>query len=141
MLETLSIWTEQHAGAMLFIVVISFVALLATIWGTPYLLARMPDNYFLLTPEHTQRTPRKLLISSIRTLLGLMLIIFGILMIFTPGPGLVALVLGLCVSDFPGKHRILQRLICQPNVFKALNWLRAKADKPPFLRPSTNELG
>lgn len=139
MLDTLSIWTEQYAGALVFIIVLSFVLLLATLLATPYLLARIPENYFSLTPAHTPRTPLKFLIASLRTLLGLLLIMTGILMFFTPGPGLVMLVLGLCVSEFPGKHRVLRHLVRQPSVFKALNWLRAKADKPPFIQPPANE--
>lgn len=135
MLNAFSIWTQQNATALLLIASISFVLLLATVLATPFLLARMPANYFARTPQQSTRTPLRVLIAIVRTVLGVVLIMTGILMIFTPGPGLVALVLGLSLCDFPGKHRLLQRLVSHPSVFNALNWVRARADKPPFLQP------
>ncbi len=137
--DTLLIWSEQNASLLFGVVIASILLLLLTLLATPFLLARMPDNYFVQTPNDKPRTPIRMLIATIRTVLGVLLIITGILMFVTPGPGLVALVMGVSLCEFPGKHRLLQRLVSQPSVFSTLNWLRAKVDKPPFLLPSPNK--
>ena len=55
------------------------------------------------------------------------------------GPVLVGLLvpalmilLGVSLLDFPGKRYCERKIIGQPTVFKAVNSLRAKYDKPPL---------
>jgi hypothetical protein len=54
-------------------------------------------------------------------LLGLPLILPGI-----PGPGLVLMIVGIALLDFPGKRHLLYRLISHPRVFRSINSLRAR---------------
>jgi hypothetical protein len=35
--------------------------------------------------------------------------------------------------DYPGKFRIERKIVNTPTVLKSLNWLRAKAKKPPLI--------
>lgn len=41
---------------------------------------------------------------------GVFLIIFGCLLIFTPGPGLLTILAGLYITSFPGKPALVARL-------------------------------
>jgi len=45
------------------------------------------------------------------------------------------LVIALSLADFPGRHRLVQRLVARPQVFDALNWLRRRRARPPFEHP------
>ncbi len=54
-------------------------------------------------------------------------------MLMTPGQGLLTILVGLVLTDFPGKHKIEQKLIAMPKVLSSLNWIRAKAKKPPLV--------
>ena len=54
---------------------------------------------------------------------------------YLPGQGLLTLLIGLMLTDFPGKYRLEKRLIAQPGVLKAVNWLRARAGHPPLEPP------
>jgi len=65
--------------------------------------------------------------------LGLVFLIAGIAMLVLPGQGLLTMLLGILFLDFPGKDRLEQKLIRQPHILKAINALREKADKPPFV--------
>jgi hypothetical protein len=39
------------------------------------------------------------------------------------------------LTDFPGKYEVEKRLIRQPGVLKAVNWLRHRSGHPPVLAP------
>jgi hypothetical protein len=53
-------------------------------------------------------------------------------MFFTPGQGILTLLLGMSLVDVPGKQRLMRKLIRRPRVLKVINRLRAKADQPPL---------
>jgi hypothetical protein len=49
-----------------------------------------------------------------------------------PGQGVLTILLGVMLLDFPGKRRLEYKLISQPRVFNNINRLRARFDKPPL---------
>jgi len=143
MLETLSQWVEnagvlfnQHTALLAVLGAASFILLVVSLLASPWLLAKFPVDYFSKPVSAAPQSALQILISIIRTALGLLLVMAGIIMFVTPGPGLVFLVIGLALCEFPGKHTLLSRLVSKPSVLKTLNWLRAKAKKPPFDAPS-----
>ncbi|HMS40200.1 MAG TPA: PGPGW domain-containing protein [Pyrinomonadaceae bacterium] len=69
----------------------------------------------------------------IKNIIGFLLIIAGIIMIFTPGPGVPTILLGLIMMDIPGKRPLEAKLIQRPMVLSAVNDLRAKYGKPPLI--------
>lgn len=69
----------------------------------------------------------------IKNVVGFLLIIAGIIMIFTPGPGVPTILLGLVLMDIPGKRPLEAKLIQRPLVLSAVNELRARYNKPPLL--------
>jgi len=138
MLEPLAIWLSQHTGIVAIIGTISFLLLVTSVLAAPWILAKLPANYFSTPQAIGPGTIRSVLVSTIRTMLGIIVIITGIVMMVTPGPGLVCLVLGMVLCEFPGKHRLLRNIIRRPSVLSTLNWLRRKADKPPFESPSSD---
>ena len=114
-----------------FVFVISLLSL-------PWLVAQIPDDYFV--PKKRQPTQWKtrqplirLIILIGRNCLGYMLLVGGILMLFLPGQGLLTMITGLLLIDYPGKFRLERKIVNTPTVLKSLNWLRAKAHKPPLI--------
>ena len=69
----------------------------------------------------------------IKNFIGFLLIIAGVIMIFTPGPGVPTILLGLIMMDIPGKRPLEAKLIQRPMVLSAVNDLRAKYNKPPLI--------
>ena len=69
----------------------------------------------------------------IKNTIGFLLIIAGAVMIFTPGPGVPTILLGLIMMDIPGKRPLEAKLIQRPMVLSAVNDLRAKYNKPPLI--------
>ena len=104
----------------------------------PVMLARLPEDY-LLTEHDPLRVrlaeaswPGRLEIVG-RNLLGLILLLLGVAMLFMPGQGMLTVLVGLALTDFPGKRRLERRLLARPGVGKAVDWLRARKSQPPFL--------
>jgi hypothetical protein len=69
----------------------------------------------------------------VKNLVGVVVFVMGVVMLVTPGPGLVFILLGLSLLDFPGKRALERRLVQRPSVMKFLNDLRANFGKPAFL--------
>jgi hypothetical protein len=57
-------------------------------------------------------------------------------MLLLPGQGILTILIGLMLLDFPGKRRLERRLVQQPSVWRAINWMRAKAHQPALELPA-----
>lgn len=56
-------------------------------------------------------------------------------MLVLPGQGLVTILAGLLLLDFPGKFKLERALVRQPAVMNALNWIRVRRGRPPLQVP------
>ncbi len=115
----------------------SLIAFAGTLIAIPAILIRLPPDYF---DNHGHRKWFANHHPIIRTLglmvkngLGLIFLVAGIAMLVLPGQGILTMVLGILFLDFPGKHRVEQKLIRQPQILNAINSLRKKAGKLPFV--------
>jgi hypothetical protein len=61
-------------------------------------------------------------------------VLAGIIMLVTPGQGVISIILGIFLMEFPGKRQLEIKFINHNPTFKTLNWLRDKAGKTPFIR-------
>ena len=69
----------------------------------------------------------------VRNVLGWMFVLAGIAMLVLPGQGLLSIIAGLVLIDFPGKRRFERRLLASHVVRDAMNWLRRQG-RPAALR-------
>lgn len=63
---------------------------------------------------------------------GWLLIALGIVLSLpgVPGQGLLTVLLGLMLVDFPGKHHLEQKLLSRPAIINSINGLRGRFGKP-----------
>jgi hypothetical protein len=59
-------------------------------------------------------------------------------MLILPGQGLLTLVIGLALLNFPGKRRLIRHLIGQQRILGAINRMYARAHKEPLEMPQDN---
>ncbi len=132
-------------GAHYWIVWLSFGFSLATIFATlvlvPFYVVRMPSDYFVHSkakPSPWRRFHPMLRAIGIvaKNFIGVVMLAAGLIMLFVPGPGTVAILGGLALLDLPGKHALERWIACRPRVFIALNKLRVKRGQPPFEPPA-----
>lgn len=100
-------------------------------------LVRLPANYFHpdyaspLRQEHPIVRWAGLIVKNtvgaILVLIGLLLSLPGI-----PGQGVLTILIGLMLLNFPGKRRLERRLVSHPSVLAAINGVRARFGKPPL---------
>ena len=50
-----------------------------------------------------------------------------------PGPGFLTVLFGIALLDFPGKRWLEYKIVSRPRVYRAINALRQKFDRPPLI--------
>ena len=112
------------------------VMALASMVAIPWLVVRMPHDYFVKDIRPTpDRSILAWLIWGARNLLAIILILAGVAMLVLPGQGLLTIMIGIACSTFPGKFHLQRRLAARPGVLAALNWIRQKYRRTPLLAP------
>ena len=132
-MEFLSNWQQP----LLWASGLSLLALIATIVGVPWVVTRLPKDYFVRSERVVWRASfdaplLSLITSMLKNLLGLRLVVLGLIMLVTPGQGIVTLLIGLLLMNFPGKYHLERWLVLRPGVLKGLNWLRRRQGQLPF---------
>jgi Putative transmembrane protein (PGPGW) len=133
------IWIRGHETLLWWLGALSIVMFVGTLVVLPLIVARLPADYFTRDQRppggHTPaKTPRLLGLIE-KNLLGIVLILAGVAMLVLPGQGLLMILIGLLLMDFPGKRALERHLVQQPSVFQAINWIRAKAHRPALQMP------
>ena len=131
-------WTQLLAQLVIWGTALSLLTLVAALFAVPMVVCRLPADYFTAPRRHTLGAaagPGYLLLNVLRNLLGAVLVVFGVVMLFTPGQGLVTLLTGLLIMNFPGKYRLERALVSREGVARTLNWLRRRHGLPPFEHP------
>jgi len=137
-LWNLSLAFLNNHGAWLATASLSFFIL--SIASVPLIVARIPVDYFTIAGHQYQRSPQHHPILHVFTLcmknlLGLILLIVGMIMLFTPGQGILSILFGLMIMNYPGKFRLECAIMRKPLIFKAVNRMREKQHQAPLLAP------
>ena len=124
-------WQSVLIGVGLFLVTFTIsLAIVAVI------MVKIPANYF--DKDH----PRELWPNShpairyvgiiAKNILGVLLVVLGILMSLpgVPGQGILTILLGVMLLDFPGKRTLEHKLVSRPQVLATINKLRHRFGKP-----------
>ncbi len=110
----------------------------ASIVVVPWLVVRMPRDYLVRKPpvraDWGQHHPAiRLLLKVLKNLIAYVVIAAGVLMLFLPGQGVLTIIAGLLLADFPGKHQLIRWTLMRPAVLRSVNWLRTRAHREPLL--------
>ena len=70
---------------------------------------------------------------TLKNLVGGILLLGGIAMLVLPGQGLLTMLIGVSLMDFPGKRAIERKLVSRPLILQAINRVRQRFDRPPLL--------
>ena len=104
----------------------------------PIMITRLPADYFV--EGHRPRPLSRhlilhLILMALKNLIGLAFVILGLLLLLLPGQGLLTMIIGLTVMNYPGKFALERWLVMRPRVLPALNWLRKRYGEPPLEDP------
>ncbi len=114
---------------------ISLFVFLFSLLSIKWLVALIPEDYFVtkrVTKIRSQNPLIWYLILILKNIVGYSLILGGVIMLVLPGQGLFTMIIGLMLSNYPGKYIIEKKFIAIPTILKSINWLRRKSNKPPL---------
>ncbi len=128
---------QGNENLLLILGIVSLLSFLLTLAVIPWVLIRIPSNYFSkpsrtsLIPSDTNPSVRVVLLL-LKNVLGIAIVLLGIVMLVIPGQGLLTILIGLTLTDFPRKYRMQRWLISRKPVLRSANWLRRKGGRKPL---------
>ena len=120
------LWLGLGISAVLAIGSIALVAVVVVHWPADHFKPHLPGS--------RAEVRRHLLAAIGKNIGGGLLILLGLVMALPgiPGQGLLTMIVGLTMIDFPGKQRLERRLIGRPHVLRAINRLRERFQRAPL---------
>lgn len=130
-------WIGGHELLLGWLSAASVLMFFGSIVVVPWLAIRIPTDYFVhrqhVADRWRSRHPLvRIGLLAAKNLCGIVLVLAGVAMLVLPGQGILTLLVGLLCLDFPGKYALEQRLVRQRPVLAAINWMRAKGNRPPL---------
>ena len=125
---------------LLWVSTISGVALLVLAIVIPWLIVKMPEDYFSNPQRYNwlDRKPARIRIPIriLKNVLAIALVILGAIMFLTPASGLFPILLGVALADVPGKSKLQRWILGKKTIRKSMNWLRRKFHRKPVQMPA-----
>ena len=126
-------WQKILVGALIFLA--SFLINLGIVSA---ILVKLPADHFSKSRKtkfwagprpaiHAAKVIGKNIAGVLLVALGIVLSLPGV-----PGQGLLTVLLGIMLLDFPGRHRLEQKLLSKPSIVNTIHRLRERFDKPPL---------
>lgn len=130
-------WFDGKEGVVGAVLALSAFTFFGTLLLVPWILVRLPADYF--SRHREARAPMKPRHPAVRiawlvgkNLLGAVLVLVGVTMLVLPGQGLLTILMGLLLIDFPGKYHTERYLVTRRPVLRSINWLRRRKGRPPL---------
>ena len=132
-IESITEFVSNYKIYILWLATISLFVFIFSLVSIKWLVALIPTDYFVKKNISKSKKSYSLLWFMsiiVKNIIGYTLILGGILMLVLPGQGLFTILMGLILSNYPGKYTIEKKFISIPSILKTVNWLRKKANKP-----------
>jgi hypothetical protein len=142
-LEQVWNFTAEHAALLVTGSLLSLV--ISAILG-PALILQLPAGYFTYRHRHAVAKQRShpalhLVLTTTKNLIGAIFVVAGIALLVLPGQGIITLLAGAVIMNYPGKFEFERWLVSRPRVLPALNWLRTKYGREPLQPPDSKDEG
>ena len=127
-------WRNVLIGSAIFIA--SFLFNLAIV---SVILVKLPADHFSKNRKTEFWSGRNPALNAAKVIgkniLGVFLVVLGIVLSLpgVPGQGLLTVLLGIMLLDFPGRERLEQKLLSKPSIVNTINRLRGRFGKPPLV--------
>ena len=139
-------WVHIHKIAFWWIGTLSIATFVGTLIVIPILVVRIPADYFKRKKQKPEPCYKKQYAALcfiglfFKNFFGALFVLAGLAMLFLPGQGLITILLGVMMLNFPGKLALQLRIVQQPTVLRAINWMRMKANRPALELPRLSRI-
>lgn len=134
LLATIQQWIP--VDLLISLTVVSVFGFIGSLIAIPLILVRLPADYFdTRTPRHWMKDHHPLLRLMgliVKNIVGAVFFLVGLAMLFLPGQGLLTMLIGISLMDFPRKRELEAKMVGQPTLFGVINTMRQKFHKPPL---------
>ena len=136
--------TTPMMQAIAVLAVVSIVAFVASLVAVPWVLARLPADYFVAEKREPTLLQNahpilRVLFLVLKNAIGATFLVGGIAMLVLPGQGILTILLGVSLLDFPGKYALQRRLFRRRPVHRGVNWIRRRTGKAPMVVPDADD--
>lgn len=129
-------WSERDA--LIAATILTVTTFILSLVGVGIVVVRIPANYFV--GEHPpqlwadRHSIARWTLHAFKNLFGAILVVLGLLMSVpgVPGQGILTVLIGVMLLDFPGKRRAEKWLLRRRGVLNAINKFRVRAGRPPL---------
>jgi len=127
--------TLRSAAIGVAIFLVTFLANLALV---SFILVKIPADYFRESQGKflAKQSPVVRMLALIgKNIAGVILVVLGVILSLpgVPGQGVLTILLGVMLLDFPGRRSFERWIVSSPKVLKAVNKLRKRFDKPKLI--------
>ena len=132
MVQLIIEWLSQYQTSLAWLGIISLLMFVFSLLLLPWLIKRIPDDYFKRRPARSRSYPGILFspFNLLRNIIGFIVLLAGLAMFVLPGQGILTVLVGIALMQFPGKYRLERWIITRPGVLPAMNWVRRKTNSP-----------
>ncbi|MYC77130.1 hypothetical protein F4X10_15300 [Candidatus Poribacteria bacterium] len=125
-------WLKGHGVLLISVSVTSFIV---SILFCTLVIAYLPSDYFLPTGQSSRvKNPvLRIGLKCLKNLFAMLLVVVGIIQIPLPGQGVLTILIGIIISDIPGKRRVERRIIRSPVILATANGIRSRFKRPLFV--------
>ena len=135
--EMESIFLNYFKALIPYLIGISIFIMICSLLSIKWLVNQIPNDYLIKSKTETSLdklpAPLRILIYILKNLIGYLLIIGGIVMLILPGQGLLTIMMGLVLSNYPGKKTFEKKIIASKPILRAINWTRKKSGVKPLI--------
>ncbi len=132
-------WIQEHETVFLLIGGASFIVFAAVLAIVPWMVVRIPKDYFASQKRPEKRRiihqsgAMRLFVLAVKNLTGGVFVLAGVIMLVLPGQGVLMIMLGLSLMNFPGKFRLERWIISRGPILRLINRLRRGRGQPALV--------
>lgn len=139
-------WARSHPVLLGWLVTASAVMFFGTLIAIPIICVRMPSDYFCREETWLERRTAgrpwlRAALIGLKNIAGLVLVVAGIVMLVTPGQGVITILVGVSLLDVPAKRTLELAILRERHVHRGINWMRRKAGRGPLKLPDECGVG
>ena len=128
---------NDHENVFIWLAIGSFIVFIVSILLIPWIVTRIPSDYFTHPKRQKylwsdQPLAIRLLFIFLKNILGVILVLGGIVLLLLPGQGILTILIGLIIMDFPYKYKVEIWIIKHPFILRVINKLRSKVKQQPL---------
>ena len=115
-------WLASYSSILIGIGGLSILILIFSIIGLGWFISQIPEDYFVHEKRQADNwnkysSETRVVIIIVKNVIGIVMLISGLFLLVLPGQGILTMIIGILLIDYPGKFKLEQKIISIPLCF------------------------